>query len=305
MSLRERLVGAAGLSEHQYEAHMAKTPSVGICVTGEARSFERSNVRGSLRLLVDHLPKPLLRISVSRKTRPRPSNRWRVGQQAAEMTLEYAQLANEFPEAFIELLDDSNCSLAHVRKSACCRNGEAPQTFMQYQAITRCVRELMATATAGALTHVVRLRADAIYDDPITLASIILNVSATRPTLAAKDEMRRRTHPTDTLMVSPASVASDFFRTFVDPIEEECQTKNKARLANQPQPEMTWHLCAIGVYDCGFRTKFDVAPFAHYLVDLTGRPRCSRWIHMNVTRCFERGYAALQAGKERWHEDAA
>ena len=273
--------------------------SVGICVTGEARSFAHSGVRGSLRLLLDELPAPVLRISISRATAHRVGYRWRAGQASSQMTLDHAQLAREFPEAHIELLASSDCTLAHVRESTCCQRANGSQTvqaFMQYQAITRCSRQLLSAPFGRALSHIVRTRADAVYPEPGLLARAI--VLAEQPIMAAKDDLKRARLPSDWFMVAPVRVAADFFGTFGDPIEARCS--KDMRFANQPQPEMTWHLCAIGHFNCGFRASYKVLALPVYLIDTRGGHRCSNSIHRNMTRCKLMSAAALRTGKQRW-----
>ena len=277
-------IAAPSLRSDKLNSHSRS--SVGICVTGEARSFAHSGVRGSLRLLLDELPAPVLRISISRATAHRVGYRWRAGQASSQMTLDHAQLAREFPEAHIELLASSDCTLAHVRESTCCQRANGSQTvqaFMQYQAITRCSRQLLSAPFGRALSHIVRTRADAVYPEPGQLAREIM--LAEQPIMAAKDEGKRARLPSDWFMVAPARAAADFFGTFGDPIEARCNKDMK--FASLPQPEMIWHLCSIGHFNCGFRASYKVLALPVFLIDTRGGHRCTPSLYRNITRCKE------------------
>lgn len=103
---------------------------VGVCVTGEARTFALDGVRASLRRLLDALPpSPLVRMIIARRGASSCSghqlhksrNLCHLARHAY-FAMPTASLIAEFPEAggSIALMNSSSCDEPPARESACC-----------------------------------------------------------------------------------------------------------------------------------------------------------------------------------------
>ena len=132
------------------------SPRVGVCVTGEARSFNMIGARGSLALLLDVFAvQPVVRFFLATHSRLRHSTPYRQGDRGAGSSLTEGLLASEFPGAKVQLFRHSDCMAEFVRGTACCtvahramlnRSVDAnapaaqvgqPVAFLQYMAVWR------------------------------------------------------------------------------------------------------------------------------------------------------------------------
>lgn len=151
-------------------------PSVlGICVTGEARTFEHQAVRASLQNLIEVNAARLVRFDLTQRHETGCSSfREALNNPLCEsnshmnaFNLSSADLQREFPTAHIELHDLNEC----VRGAgACCSPNlcrGAPAAFLQYHKIARCISRVARDGAPLGVTHVLRTRPDAVYYPPL------------------------------------------------------------------------------------------------------------------------------------------
>ncbi|KAL3931077.1 MAG: hypothetical protein SGPRY_001277 [Prymnesium sp.] len=236
---------------------------VGVCVTGEARSFAFTAVRSSLKQFLAAIGAVIVRMHVARVASS--SMGWTHAHDKLlrsesvrniSFSARASDLAREFSawNASVRLVDTSSCGAREWRRDECCAlatRGNAslthrfpPGSYLQYATFGRCVRELLTESPCLAL--VVRTRPDSVYLNATLVAEMSLE-PANRPALIRKGERGiYMTNPGDQYLVAQGHLAFDFFSSFDIPILAACQraavTGDSAweRLAWDPVPELTW-----------------------------------------------------------------
>ena len=274
------------------DVHVCKERAgVGVCVTGEARSFALHSVRKSLREFLHAVGAVAVRMHIAR--RASSSMGWTHGHDKAlrgdavrniTFAAEPARIEREFARwnAAVTLFNASDCEQPTVREDECCQLAQLrntsrvqkypPGAYLQYAAFAQCVRELVSEQPC--LSHVVRTRPDNLYLNVSTVAAMSLAADY-KPALIRKGEHGLyAANPGDQYLVAPAATALDFFSSFDEPIRAACRrgiaTGEPAweRLAWDPVPELTWQKRRPTV-------PHVLRSFPIVQVDVLGRPVCN------------------------------
>ena len=241
---------AAQLARLAGASSSSSAPRVGVCVTGEARSFALRGVRASLQELLAQFEEPALRMILARRGSATCSGNVYSGShkmcfmaQHSFFAMGEGELQAEFPTARITLVNVSNCATAPASATACCRATpwnatRQPGAFLQYFAVARCVGELLdgeAAAGRRPLTHVIRTRPDVVYLDPPAVARAVVGASRALLQRKGEDPLHHGRGP-DIFMAAPAADARRFFSAVPERMAEHC-TNGSVRMAHSTQPE--------------------------------------------------------------------
>ena len=176
-------------------------PRVGVCVTGEARSFRFRGIRNSLRRFLRDVQAVDVRMTIARRSSGdglalhRDARSCDATRRLA-FELPDATLRAEFPGCSITLLDESTCNNDRNANESCCLavrtscaamntsravdprrvrerdscSSSSVGAFLQYLEMTRCTLAMLTSSKN--VTHVVRTRPDIAYLGSIPLQLI-------------------------------------------------------------------------------------------------------------------------------------
>ena len=214
---------------------------IGVCVTGQARTFAlpavRANFRRFLRANVQHSFSPLVSMILFREESACPGWSYYEKQVGAlsdcnfsravnpfEMRLE--QVQHEFPGAKVAIILRATCQLLREltgRPFSCC-NGQAPaarrltcypRALLQFVPAAHCLEQMLLE---GTVEWAVRVRPDNLYFKPLP---IIRELAPLYPLVARKFDSKVG----DWFMVVPNTPDGlNFVRSLTLPLENACES---------------------------------------------------------------------------------
>ena len=269
----------------------AMPTAVGVCVTGEARSFRFAGVRESLRQFLRDSSAVEIRMRIARSTiactgfENFRSSRLCTSSKESPLTLSHSEIQREFPEAHIELLNASTCAGMGETEACCksCCKGKPEQScsavhaFLQYAAVASCATQLLERRS---LTHIVRTRPDMLYLGRIEFSRIdsitMIRKAEAGSVQSQRTDGREAAHAGDWFFVAPVhsderrELARRFFDSLVKPMREHC-ARGSCGLAMSNTPELDWT-----AHGFASRHNIVVATFPLLLVYASSIPQCQR-----------------------------
>lgn len=289
-------------------------PKVGVCVTGEARSFRFAGIRHELRRFLHQISAVEVHMRIARATsacggfeHARSSHLCESSKKAV-FTMSTYELQREFPEAHIELLNSSSCAHAEQQEACCqkpcCSNPQScsVHAFLQYAAISACTLRLLERSST--LTHIVRTRPDVLYLGSIEIGNIdqvtMIRKAEAGSMLSARTQGREEKQPGDWFSVVPVYTtehrtrASRFLGSFVQRMREEC-LRGRCRLASSRTPELDW-IAHGGV----LQHQVALASFPLVVVYASSIPHCHRLALANCSLVTSHALFGLDAANDPW-----